>query len=181
MQKARNTFGFCFVFMLCAAAAFAQTGSIAGTVTDSSGAVVQGAEVTARNTATNEAHKATSSSSGSYSISELPVGPYEITAKKDGFKAFRLPNIELTVAQSLTVDPKLTPGAATEEIKVRADQNQEVDLETAQLSNLVDQRQMASLPLITRNPYQLVLLSPGTSQTDSSNGGFSVNGAARPQ
>jgi len=88
-----------------------------------------------------------------------------------------VPSVELTVAQSLTVDPKLSPGAASEELTVRADRMQDVDLETSQISNLVDQREMASLPLITRNPYQLVLLSPGTSQTDSSNGGFSVNGA----
>ena len=60
---------------------------------------------------------------------------------------------------------------------VRADAEQEIDLETSQISNLVDEREMESLPLITRNPYQLVLLSPGTSQTDSGNGGFSVNGA----
>ena len=52
-----------------------------------------------------------------------------------------------------------------------------MDQETAQVSNLVDERQMESLPLITRNPYQLVLLSPGTSQTDSWTGGISVNGA----
>jgi len=177
MQLLKTICGFALVVLFCSLASFAQTGSIVGTVTDSSGAVVQGADVTVRNTATNETHKAISNSSGSFSISELQVGPYEVTAKKEGFKSFRLPNVELTVAQALTVDPKLTPGAAAEEITVRADQTQEVDLETSQISNLVDQRQMASLPLITRNPYQLVLLSPGTSQTDSSNGGFSVNGA----
>jgi hypothetical protein len=177
MQLLKTICGFALVVLFCSLASFAQTGSIVGTVTDSSGAVVQGADVTVRNTATNETHKATSSTSGSYSISELPIGPYEVTAKKEGFKLFRLPSVELSVAQALTVDPKLTPGAASEEVTVRADRTQEVDLETSQISNLVDQRQMASLPLITRNPYQLVLLSPGTSQTDSASGGISVNGA----
>ena len=177
MQSLKTICGFALVVLFCSLASFAQTGSIVGTVTDSSGAVVQGADVTVRNTATNETHKATSSASGSYSISELPIGPYEVTARKEGFKLFRLPSIELSVAQALTVDPKLAPGAASEEVTVRADRTQEVDLETSQISNLVDQRQMASLPLITRNPYQLVLLSPGTSQTDSANGGISVNGA----
>ena len=155
----------------------AQTGSIAGTVTDATGAVIPGANVTARNTATNEAHSTTSGASGSYSLPNLSVGPYEITVKKEGFKVFHLPSIELTVAQAFTVDPKLVAGAASEEITVRADRAQDVDLETSQISNLVDQQQMESLPLITRNPYQLVLLSPGTSQTDSGNGGISVNGA----
>jgi Carboxypeptidase regulatory-like domain/TonB-dependent Receptor Plug Domain len=159
------------------AAAVAQTGSMAGTVSDASGAVIQGAEITVRNTATNESHQASSSAAGTYTLSNLSVGAYEVTVKKDGFKAFHLPSIELTVAQSLTVDPKLAPGSTTEEVTVRADGVQDVDLESSQITNLVDQRQMEALPLITRNPYQLVLLSPGTSQTDSSSGGISVNGA----
>jgi hypothetical protein len=158
-------------------ASFAQTATIAGTVTDASWAVVQGAEVTVRNTATNETHQTTSGATGTYSLTNLPVGSYEITVKKEGFKVYHLPSIELSVAQALTVDPKLLTGALSEEVTVRADQTQDVDLETSQISNLVDQREMAALPLITRNPYQLVLLSPGTSQTDSSNGGISVNGA----
>jgi hypothetical protein len=155
----------------------AQTGSISGTVTDSSGAVVQGAQITVRDTGTNQSHKATSNTSGNYTVTNLSVGFYEITAQKGGFKTFRQTSIQLTVAQSLTVDAKLDPGTVSEEVLVRGEAAQEIDLESSQVSNLVDQRQMASLPLITRNPYQLVLLSPGTSQTDSSNGGFSVNGA----
>jgi len=177
MPTTRFFIAIVLVVLVISTVSLAQTGSIAGTVSDSTGAVVQGAEVTVRNTATNETHKATSSATGTYAVTNLPVGPYEVTVKKDGFKLFHLPSIELTVAQSLTVDAKLTPGAANEEVVVRADRMQDVDLETSQITNLVDQRQMASLPLITRNPYQLVLLSPGTSQTDSGNGGISVNGA----
>jgi Carboxypeptidase regulatory-like domain len=139
--------------------------------------VVEGTQITARNTATNESHHTTSSTTGAYAVTNLAIGPYEIMVKKEGFKLFHLPNIQLTVAQSLTVDPKLTTGSVTEEVTVRGDLVQDVDLETSQISNLVDQREMVSLPLITRNPYQLVLLSPGTSQTDSIHGGFSVNGA----
>jgi hypothetical protein len=163
--------------MVLVRAAGAQNASIAGTVSDSTGAVVAGATITLRNTATNESHTVNSGDSGTYALTNLPVGPYELTVKKEGFKQFNLPHIDLTVAQSFTVDPRLMPGATSEEVIVRADSTQEIDLETAQLSNLVDQRQMASLPLITRNPYQLVLLSPGTSQTDSVHGGVSVNGA----
>jgi Carboxypeptidase regulatory-like domain/TonB-dependent Receptor Plug Domain len=177
MPTIRFYLGAVLAVLIVSVVSMAQTGTIAGTVSDASGAVVQGAEVTVRNTATNESHKTTSSTSGTYAVTDLPIGPYEITVKKEGFKLFRQPGIELTVAQSFTVDPKLTPGAASEEVTVRADRVQDIDLETSQLSNLVDQRQMESLPLITRNPYQLMLLSPGTSQTDSSNGGVSVNGA----
>ena len=177
MQRLRSLLGFGFIVLFSAVMSFAQTGTIAGTVSDASWAVVQGAEITVRNTATNETHQTTSGSAGTYTVTNLPVGSYEITVKKEGFKVYRLPSIELTVAQSLTVDPRLSTGAANEEVTVRADRMQDLDLETAQISNLVDQRAMAALPLITRNPYQLVLLSPGTSQTDSGNGGISVNGA----
>jgi outer membrane receptor protein involved in Fe transport len=177
MPTIRFCLGMGLIVLAVSVVSLAQTGSIAGTVSDASGAVVQGAEVTVRNTATNESHKTVSGATGTYAVTNLPVGPYEVTVRKQGFKLFRQPSTELTVAQSLTVDPKLTPGAASEEVTVRADRVQDIDLETSQLSNLVDQRQMESLPLITRNPYQLVLLSPGTSQTDSGNAGISVNGA----
>ena len=155
----------------------AQTASVTGTVVDSSGAVVEGAEVTAHNIATSQVHHGTTAGTGVYSIPGLPVGSYEISVKKQGFNLFRVPAIELTVAQAVTVNVTLHPGAVSEEVTVRANGIQELDLETSQVSNLVDQRQMASLPLITRNPYQLVLLSPGTSETDNYTGGFSINGA----
>ncbi len=163
-----------FVFLL---PSWAQTASIAGTVTDSSGAVVQGAEITVRNIDTNLSRTSTSSGTGAYSITELPVGNYEVTVKKSSFKTFRVQSLQLTVAQAATVNATLDPGAAAEEIQVRADQVPAVDLETAQISNLVDQRKIEDLPLITRNPYELVLLSPGTSQTNTSLGGITVNGS----
>jgi outer membrane receptor protein involved in Fe transport len=178
MSTIRFCFGMLLAVLAVSLASLAQTGSIAGTVSDASGAVVQGAEVTVRNTATNQLHKTTTgATTGTYTVTDLPVGPYEVTVKKEGFKLFRQPGIELTVAQAFTVDAKLVAGAASEEVTVQADRAQDIDLETSQLSNLVDERQMESLPLITRNPYQLVLLSPGTSQTDSGNGGITVNGA----
>jgi carboxypeptidase family protein len=83
------------------------------------GAVVQRAQITARNTATDESHQTTSSTTGAYAETNLAIGPYEIMVKKKGFELFRLPNIQLTVAQSLTVDPKLTTGSVTEEVTVR--------------------------------------------------------------
>ena len=175
----RAAFALVALSLVCMLASFAagQTASIAGTVTDSSGAVISGAEITARNTATNESHSATSGDTGAFSIPNLQIGPYEVTVKKDGFKIFRQSTVELTVAQVLTVNAALAPGAISEELTVVSERAADVDQETSELSNLVDSQQMASLPLITRNPYQLVLLSPGTSQTDSTTGGISVNGA----
>jgi len=137
---------------------------------------VQGAAVSVRHLGTGETHATKSGANGGYTIINLPVGDYEVTAKQTSFKTFRMPSVTLTVAQALTLNVELIAGAATEEVTVRADSASPVDLETSQVSNLVDQQQMKDLPLITRDPYSLVLLSPGTSQTNAM-GGFTVNGA----
>jgi carboxypeptidase family protein len=165
------------ILVLAATFALAQTGSIQGTVTDTAGAVVQGAEITVRNMGSNAVRTATSSGTGAYSVPALPPGAYEITTKMASFKAFHASDVQLTVAQALTVNVRLEPGAVTEEVQVRADQIPPVDLETAQVSNLVDAQAIKDLPLITRNPYELVLLSPGTSQSNTRLGGITVNGA----
>ncbi len=82
------------LFALASAVAFAQTGSIQGTVTDKSGAVVQGAEVTATSLATNLTRTATTGSTGVYSLPNLPVGHYGISVTKTGFKLYRLDDVE---------------------------------------------------------------------------------------
>jgi hypothetical protein len=175
MQRLRFLFG-SFFLVLAASFALAQTGSIQGTVTDSAGAVVQGAEVTVKNLGSNAERTVTSGGTGAYSIPSLAPGAYDITAKMASFKTFHVSDIQLTVGQALTVNVELEPGAVTEEVQVRGDQIPDVDLETSQVSNLVDARSIQDLPLITRNPYELVLLSPGTSQTNAL-GGISVNGS----
>ena len=153
-----------------------QNGFISGTVTDKSGAVVQSAAVTGRNLATNVTRTVTSNTSGSYNLTSLAVGAYDVTVTKTGFKTFKATGVTLTIDQPLTVNAQLEPGAVSEEVEVRADQLPPIDLESAQVSNLVDSRQMKDLPLIVRDPYSLVLLSPGTAQTNA-NGGFTVNGS----
>jgi len=162
--------------IVCATVATAQTASLTGTVSDQSGAVIDGAEITALNTDTGAVRTTTSGDTGSYSLTNLPVGKYRVEIKKANFIQFNVSDLTLTVDQVMTVNAALKPGTQSETVDVNGGDLPPVDLETSQLSNLVDQRQMVGLPLITRNPYQLVLLSPGTSATDSANGGFSVNG-----
>src|SRR3974390_1411331 len=162
------------IAFLFAGTALAQTGSIQGTVSDQTGAVIQSADVTARNLATGAIRNATTGATGTYSMPNMPVGHYEITVKKTGFKTFHLDDIELTVAQELRVDGALEPGAVSEEVLVKASDLPPVDLETSQVSNLVSSEEIKNLPLVVRDPYSLVLLSPGTSQTNTSLGGFSV-------
>jgi hypothetical protein len=155
----------------------AQTASITGTVTEPSGAVVPGATIAVRNTATNATRTLESNGVGSYRVENLVPGVYEISAEKSGFKKVKFEAVTLTVAQILTVDLALELGDVVETLEVSGEYLAPIDLSTAQLSNIVDSRRMMDLPLITRDPYQLVLLSPGTMESNTRLGGFSVNGS----
>ncbi len=164
------------LLVLAGASASAQTGNISGTITDATGSGVPNATVKADNIETAAVRTSSTDATGTYSIPNLGVGHYDVTVEKQGFSALRFQHIELTVAQNLTLDGKLELGAVSQSIDVAGATVPSINLEDAQLSNVVDQRRIVDLPLITRDPYQLVLLSPGAQQTTSSLGGFSVNG-----
>jgi Carboxypeptidase regulatory-like domain/TonB dependent receptor len=155
---------------------YAQTGNIAGTIRDPTNAGVPGAIITAKNLATGTARTATTDSAGTYSMPKLAVGSYDVSIEKEGFSTLRFRDVGLTVAQNLTLNGTLELGVTTQSVEVVGDAVPPISLEDAQISNVVDQRRIVDLPLITRDPYQLVLLSPGTQQVNSSLGGFSVNG-----
>ena len=161
---------------LSATAANAQTGSITGAITDATGAAVAGAKVTATNSATASVRTAQTDDGGKYSIPELASGTYDINVEKQGFSPLHFGNVALTVAQNLTLNGTLTVGAVSQTVDVSGESVAPIDLADVQISNVVDSRRILDLPLVTRNPYQLVLLSPGAQQVPSSLGGFSVNG-----
>jgi hypothetical protein len=160
--------------VLAGATAYAQTASIAGTIIDPSSAGVPAATITAKNQATASVRTATTDGTGTYSIPDLPVGSYDVSVEKQGFSVLRFVNIQLTVAQNLTLDGMLELGAITQSVEVSGSAVPPINLEDAQLSNVVDQRRIEDLPLITRDPYYLALLSPGAQSTDL--GGLTVNG-----
>ena len=153
--------------------AFAQvSGSISGIVTDSTGAVVAGARVTATNRATNAAKSAETNSSGSYSITNLAPGPYEVVMKKPGFKTISFDDNVLTVDQALVINARFTVGSITEVLEVNGSATPSIETDTSQLSTVVDSKTMNDLPLLTRNAYELVLLSPGVIQPNNGSFGF---------
>jgi hypothetical protein len=162
---------FCFAVL-----AHAQTASLTGTVTDATGGAVPGAAITAKNIETAAVRTGTTDAAGVYSITNIPVGRYHVTMEKSGFTPLNFQDMEFTVAQNRTLNGSLALGSLSQAVDVAASSVPTVDMADAQLSNVVDQRRMQELPLITRDPYQLVLLSPGSQQTESSLGGFSVNG-----
>src|SRR5271154_2768021 len=154
----------------------AQTATVTGTALDSSDAAVAGATVTATNAATGVIRTTVTSGAGAYAIPRLPPAVYTISFSKDGFKTAKFEGLTLTVDQTLTLDCKFEVGALSATVEVNSSSVATVDTETATLSNVVEHTQMVELPLILRDPYQLVLLGPGVTQSDSGLGGISVNG-----
>ncbi len=166
------------VCLLVGRPAIAQTSSVVGTITDPSGAIVDGAKVTATNPQTGAVREVVSNETGLYRVTNLVPGSYTLTAERDGFKTSKVENLLLTVNQTLTIDLALEIGAVTTTTEVNGAELPPVELENGELSNLVDSRRISELPLLTRDPYSLVLLSPGVVQSNSGLGGFSVNGSS---
>lgn len=157
-------------FVLCVAAMlavpvslFAQagaTGSILGTVTDSTGAVIPGANVTVTNAATNVSNKTVSSSSGDYNVPSLIPGLYRVTVEATGFSKSVTTGIVLAVDQKVRVNAVMKAGAVTSTVTVSA-QAVTLDTDSEAQSQLLTQRQVTGLPLNGRNFMQLLLLTPG--------------------
>jgi hypothetical protein len=164
------------VVLSCPLTSRAQNATISGTVTDPSHAPVASVTVTARSTDTNSVHSDATNDEGLYRLTEVPPGHYDVTFEKSGFKVAKFSGIIVTVGQVLTVDKSLEIGSVTETIEVQAATVPPIELENATISNLVDSKRILELPLVTRDPYQLVLLSPGVVQSNSGLGGFSANG-----
>jgi hypothetical protein len=165
----------CVVFGLVQSSA-AQTASVAGTIADSTAAVIPQAKVTARNLATNAARDTTTDGSGSYRITSLAPGFYDVRIEKTGFKTVEYARVELSVGQVQNLDAVLQPSATQETVTVHGEAVSPIDVDDAQVGNLVKSQQVQALPLILRDPYQLILLSPGAIQGNSILHGLSVNG-----
>ncbi|MBM3752384.1 MAG: TonB-dependent receptor [Acidobacteria bacterium] len=151
---------FAFVSLLLAASAFSQTfGSLTGDVKDSSGAVVAGAAITVRNTATNGVRNAVTNEDGVYTIPALVPGMYEVKAEKTGFKAATRTNIELQVQQAARVDFNLEVGQVSEVVEVSS-RLPLLSTEDATVGSVIEQKRITELPLNGRNFFSLVGLSP---------------------
>ena len=153
----------CFLFLLAAAtAASAQAGrgSINGTVTDPSGAIVPGATVTLTNHATGLTQHAVATAAGLYTFVSLNPGPYQVTASHKGFETTTQNNITVSVDQMTVVNIALTIGATSEVVTVNA----AVDLvepSNSTVGQLITAETIDRVPLLTRNVFDLVQLSPG--------------------
>jgi hypothetical protein len=147
------------VLFRSAAVGQAENSRIDGVVTDPSGAVVSGAQITAVNTETQLRQVTKTDASGVYSISPLPPGAYKLTAEQAGFETY-LENVTLTISEKVTINLQLKIGQPTSTVTVNAGEIQ-INNTTAEVSNVVDEHTIKELPLNGRDPSSLILLSPG--------------------
>jgi hypothetical protein len=159
-------------------AAQSSLGEIRGRVTDAAGAIVTGASVEIKNQATGETRTVVTNADGEYTISKLPVGAYTVSVSSQGFAASSVRDVQISVAFVTEQNLTLNPQGSQETVTVTGgDITTQVNSTDQQLSTLINNQKIQDLPLLSRNPSTLVLLAPGTVQTDSALGGFSVNGS----
>ncbi len=159
------------VCLVAVPAAFAQTdrGTITGTVSDATGAVIPGASIEAKNVGTGAVYTAGSSETGNFTLPQLPAGTYEVSVLLPGFKKFVRPGITVQVAQVVRIDAALEVGANTESVTVDAAAPL-LKTESGEVSHNIQTDTLDSLPALTigagaagiRNPLSVVTLLPGT-------------------
>jgi outer membrane receptor protein involved in Fe transport len=150
--------------------------SLNGTVTDPSGALVQGARVAAVSSDTGFRRETTTSAAGTYQLTGLAVGTYAVTISREGFKAVQLKQVELAVGQPRTIDAKLQVGSATESVEVTATL-ETLNRTSAEVGGLIEAEQIKEIPVSGRNWASLMLLAPGAvNASDGSQRNIRFNG-----
>ena len=182
-MKAKLVF-FCFALMVGSLAAQTFRGTILGTVTDPSGAVVAGAKVTVKNVNTGLERTTQTSADGSYSVPELPIGTYTVTIRQSGFQTAVTNNVVVDVSAERRVDTALKTGTASETVQVSGEVLPEVDTTSAELGGVLTTEQIANIPVNGRDYTKLIYLNPGVagspdqiSDSPGSFGTFSMNGS----
>ncbi len=152
-------------------------GTIAGRVTDATGALIPGAQVLIRNLDTGQQRNLTTNRDGVFSAPSQPVGSYSVTAEAPGFAAYKNNGVTLTIGQTLELVLALR-AAGSETVTVN-DTSPSVNTTTEQTAGLVDSRQVKELPLNGRSYDQLITLNPGTvNATNQRAGGIGTSNSS---
>src|SRR4030095_3670988 len=156
------------VLFLSAHAAFGQANSnaadIQGTITDSSGALVDNDSVTARKPSTNVSRNATSNDEGFYRIVNLPPGDYEITVEAPNFKKAVLTKVTLTVGQTADLDVTLEAGQITESVTISDATSEIVETSKTEVATTMHQQRINTLPINERNYLSFALTTSTVSR-----------------
>ena len=143
------------------------TGSISGTVKDATGAMVTTAAIKATNVDTGFSRVVNAQGDGAYLVQYLPVGKYTVDVEAPGFKKFEQQNLAVTVDQTLTLNVTLDIGAQTQTVTV-TEAPPLVDTSTAELGRTIQPAEIIGLPLVNRNAYAELSLTPGVMANSAS-------------
>ncbi len=156
------------ILLSIAGTAAAQTGEaeIEGAVTDASGASVPHAQVTLTNTETGVARSIMTEADGTYHFSPVPPGTYNIAIKASGFEAETIEHLNINLGMHVTQNVTLRVGSAQQTVEV-AGTVPVIDTTSQSISGVIDQKQITTLPVNTRQYLNLALLEPGTTQDAS--------------
>src|SRR5712692_8869421 len=172
--------------ILAATSLLAQTfrGTVLGTVTDASGAVVPGAKIAVRNVNTGQERTTQTSGDGSYSVPELPTGTYTVTITQGGFQTSVTSGVVVDVASERRVDAQLKAGQVSQTVEVSGEELSQVETTSAQLGGTLTADAIANVPVNGRDYTKLIYLNPGVagspdqiSDSPGSFGVFSMNGS----
>lgn len=154
---------FCIVLLLSGAVAVAQTitGSVRGTVTDPSGAVVAGAKVAVTNIGTGVTTRTATDKSGLYNVGFLVLGNYTVTATAPGFETSSVGPFIVQIDQIVTADAKLQVGKASTTVNVVADQSLLLDTENSTVSTSISATELENMPIDGLNIQEATLFVPG--------------------
>ncbi len=169
----------CLVVLLCGAAllrAQVDTGTILGTVSDASGGSVHGATVTLTNEGTNATLATTTGSDGTYKFTPVKIGSYKLTATIQGFSTVTQRNVVVNVGADVVVDFALKPGSVSETVEVTST-IPVLETQDASVGQVVDQRNVDSLPLNGRNFTFLAQLAAGVNSPQADTRGNAASGA----
>ncbi|MFN9918932.1 MAG: TonB-dependent receptor domain-containing protein [Acidobacteriota bacterium] len=176
MLKFTAAVGLMFSFI---ALAQQDRGLITGVVTDSSGAVVAGAQVVAKQTQTNASYTTQTASTGDYTLPSLPIGTYTVRIEKSGFKAFIAKEVMVSASSTIRADAVMEVGSTQQSVEVVADAAQ-VQLENAKIQTAVANKLVDSLPLVVsgnmRSPFDLALLAPEAKAPNNGDNNFALGG-----
>ena len=142
---------------------FAQSAQIVGTIKDSTGGVIPGATVTARNVDNGFTRSTVTEAAGDYRLQALPPGPYTVSAELSGFTAETRPDIVLVIDQTAILNFTLKPATVSETVTVTG-VSPIVDVTKSDVSTEVSSQQIQDLPVASRRWVDLAMLTPGTSQ-----------------
>ena len=168
-----------FVVAATAASLYAQsanTGTLIGTATDPSGAVVPGARVELKDLSTNVMRTALTNGAGQYSFPGVPPGTYSVRASATGFQEFTVPRVAIEIGQSYTVNLQLEVGAAQQVVEVSAAPGAELQTLDASVGSAVGGDTLMMVPTLTRNVANLLLLQPTSVPQQASTQGSSYGG-----